>query len=680
MVKAEESVLRDIIAGEKQFQVPLYQRPYQWTVTQWQTLWEDIATLSQEREANNNGPTHFIGSFVIVPLIDGMRRASKFLVVDGQQRLTTLTLLLAAIRDYREEQVPGSGDRVHTSFLTNPHLPQDFYKLVPTQMDRRAYSEVIDRTISGTLPGRPIEAYRFFYDKLLDYFDGPDGDAEPLEDTVLSGLSAVTIQTGPDDNVHRIFQSLNNTGLRLTQGDLIRNLIFMALPNRGEQLYTDCWLPIQEAIVDNEQIENLFWYDMLRTRSGIKAGDIFSTYQKRLMAMTSEDEIEDEVRRISDAAVFYGRILYPDREPHPMIRTRLERLDTWPSSAHNPLVLEILQRGARGEDTPEETAQSLFILESYLVRSFLTGRRVNGSMFTELTSQLDAGEKTHIQLSMLLSTGTRGFATDDELRTSLRTYPYYVKGNARTRKLVLEWLEQTYASKEPVNTRKLSIEHIMPQTLSTPWTKELMRKYGASYTTEFEVLKHTLGNLTLTGYNSELSNTLYADKRAAYADSALRMTKEVATYETWGFEEIRLRADRLAERIITTWWGPMGADDMRDVVAPRWRKVHQVIENIPAGRWASYNDIAEATGVLAQKISTYLSQRAVDGSHRVLRNDGSVDESNLRLGAGATLSIRQVLEAEGATFTRGRADGLSRLAGAEVAVLAAGERLDVPTA
>lgn len=240
MVAARETTIQELLEGTKQYQIPLYQRTYSWSKDQLERMWADIVLLAEDRRHDHQA-THFVGSLVLAPgANNGPTGIQEYLVIDGQQRLTTLTLLLCALRDHRaEHESPEHRARIDQQFLTNPWKNGDQrLKVVPTQADRASYRLSVDGShLAGgeDLIGR---AYSFFLSKLL----GEDllGDllAEDVENAVLLGLSVVSVTAQTGDNVYRIFESLNNTGLQLSQADLLRNYIFMRLPSQGESVYT----------------------------------------------------------------------------------------------------------------------------------------------------------------------------------------------------------------------------------------------------------------------------------------------------------------------------------------------------------------------------------------------------------------------------------------------------------
>lgn len=669
MVKADEAILKKVLEGENQYLVPLYQRPYQWDTDQWQTLWDDIVELVQDRRENPR-TTHFIGSLVLVP-VDAAQSAvsiSRFLVVDGQQRLTTLTLLLAAIRDYRNTyEKPNAGERIHNTYLTNQYEEGERHvKLVPTQRDRDAYFAVINRDAHSGGDDQVGAAFRFFRSKLEEFDNSEDPDnIAHLESAILMGLSVVSISTHPEDNVHRIFQSLNNTGLKLTQGDLIRNFIFMELPTRADSVYQRYWLPMQNQLPDNEALEQLFWLDLLGTKPTLKMNDTFSAYQKKLSTLKTEKKIEEEVARMAALAGQYALILDPAREKDPAVRFRLERLKTWDASTPHSLMLELLKRREQGSVGNEELERALHLIESYLVRRLLMGQSTQGlnRIFPQILNQLEEGEPVDLQVQRLLSTGRRHFASDEAVRKSVMESPYFLNGRRLHRSVVLRWLEESFNSKEPVDTSKLSMEHIMPQTLNAAWRAELGAVYGEDQVDEVHnATVHTLGNLTLTGYNSEMGNKPFGLKKSAYMASGLALNRSLERFDAWGPEQIKQRADMLTEQIISTWPGPIIATRMETDLSPLWTKVRAIVATIPAGHWASYGDVAAAAGTNAQSVGNHLADHQVLNAHRVLRGDGAVAENFRWLDPQEPRTAREVLTSEGLEFTAsGKADPQVRM-------------------
>lgn len=680
MVAAQETSLQRILEGSSQYLVPLYQRPYGWGDEQLRELWTDVTQLAEDR-LDDPHATHFIGSVVLAPAPASVAgTVTRFLVVDGQQRLTTLTLLLAAIHDFLRE-VDGApsrdSERIRHTLLTNQYNDDpDRLKLVPTQVDRPAYAAVIDGRPLPADGGQVAEAYAFFRTQLAALTAAEDlaYGLTQIVDAVVSGLSVVSISAHANDNVHRIFQSLNNTGLMLTQGDLLRNYLFMRLPTRSEEVYRTHWLPLQESL-GNERIETLFWIDILHKRPKVKQGQTFVTQQARLERFTTEAQIVADVERIARLGRLYLRILQPDNETDPQVRLRLARLAQWDSLTPAPLVLHLLVLREQGEATDEQVATAILYIESLLVRRFLIGRTTMNlnRLFAEAVPQLDTTRPVDEALRTYFSSGRKHFATDKQLIESIPTQPLYLTGRAAQRKVLMTWIEGLFATKESVDPATLTIEHVMPQTLSQPWRAQLAAEYGADNVDEqHERYVHTLGNLTLTGYNESLGNREFAHKRQTLAASSIRMNQEIAAHESWGLGQIEKRGLALTERIIDFWPGPVATSNLP--ANPLWEELRHVLAALPAGRWTTYGDLAALLGTAAQPLGNHLRTHPLPNAHRVLGAQGMFAAGFTWPDPNRTDDPREILEGEGVHFSSsGRAASAQRLSPTELAALRTGD-------
>jgi hypothetical protein len=399
--------------------------------------------------------------------------------------------------------------------LTNPwKSEQHRLKLMPTQADRDAYRACVDATAHAGGSDPIGVAYRFFASQLL-VADDPDDPADigGIEDAVIAGLSLVSVTAQQGDNAHRIFESLNNTGLRLTQGDLLRNYLFMRLPTRAANVYQSLWLPLQKTLSSSD-LELLFWLDLVQRDARIKQSEIYSGQQARLDRLESEAEIEAEVARFAQLGALLVTILDPSQETDNDVQRRLRRLNSWGTTTVYPLLLHLFERRAQGTATSAQLASAMLFVESFFVRRLLIGRatsninRILLSVVTEMDSAMPVDEAVRAYLS----TGRKYYATDEEMRSGLVTVPYYLNGRPAQRALVLQWLEESYGSKEPVDPKGLTIEHVLPQTPTKAWKAAIASDLGPDENVDevYESLLHTLGNLTLTGYNSELSNAAFA--------------------------------------------------------------------------------------------------------------------------------------------------------------------------
>lgn len=667
MVAANETTLTELLGGPIQYLVPLYQRPYQWGKKELRTLWRDLVELVEDRNAGEQS-SHFVGSVVLSPNPASVAGGiSKFLVVDGQQRLTTLTLLLAAIRDHLDKRDPEglAGEEIQETYLINKFKKDpEHLKLVPTQKDRASYSAIIKRSMNRGGDDNVGFAYRFFLAQ-LESLEGGENDVgiREVQDAVLTGLAIVSISTHPDDNVHRIFQSLNNTGMKLTQGDLIRNYIFMRLPSSGDTVYEQYWKPMQEQL-ENEQIEHLFWIDLASEHPTAKLDDTFNLQQRRLDAMSSEFEVEKDVKRLSSLGSLYKLILEPGEETNPEVRHRLQRIGEWGSNTPHPLMLKFLEMREHGSVDSHQLAEALHIIEAYLIRRFLIGKATQGlnRIFRAAVSAVGATQPIDEWISDYLSSGRRHYVGDKELRDAIARTPYFLTGNRKHRKTLLTWLEREFESQEPVDTTRLSIEHVMPQTLTPAWQDYLAENSDQEDMREaYDASVHTLGNLTLTGYNSQMSNRSFVEKKKELIRSGVRLSQSITVQDKWGPEEITRRGDALADLIIDRWPGPVESTIDSDE-NPIWIKLRQILAALPAGKWTTYGDLAAAIGSAAQPVGNFLATRIVPNAHRVLRSGGVVSESFEWIDEKETRQPVEILTEEGVEFTkRGRAIERQRL-------------------
>ncbi|WAL67687.1 DUF262 domain-containing protein [Amycolatopsis cynarae] len=663
--------------------MPLYQRTYSWKDGQLERLWDDLVQLAKDR-VDDPELTHFMGSVVLAPSpANGPTGVQEFLVIDGQQRLTTLSILLCAIRDHRaKHESLEHRERIDQQYLTNRWKPEkQRLKLVPTQADRAAYLACLDATPQAGGSDRIGAAYRFFSAQLAATDDpGDPADIERIEDAVISGFALVSVTAQRGDNAHRIFESLNNTGLKLTQADLLRNYLFMRLPTRGDAVYESLWLPLQENLT-SDQLELLFWLDLVQRDPRIKQTDTYVRQQRRLDKMHTEEEIEQEVTRFGRLGAFLRTILDPARETDPAVRHRLERLGAWGTTTVYPVLLNLLDRREQGTASSAEIATAMLYLESYFVRRLLIGRAtasINRVMLSAVT-EMDPSVSVDQAIRDYLSSGRKYYASDRDIRSAVQSVPYYLNGRPNQRALVLQWLEETYSSKEPVELSSLTIEHVLPQTPTAEWRHTLAEDLepGEDFQQVHEAIVHTLGNLTLTGYNAKLSNSAFKVKRAQFAASGLLMNQEIAQEERWGRPQILHRADTLADRVISEWPGPTSRDSgASGASAPAWDVLTKALAELPAGSWTTYGDLAALMGshpvAVGQRLATV---GPIPNAHRVLQSDGKVSPNFAWLDPERTDKPRDLLEAEGVTFDQhGRAnpeqrrttDDLALLIGAEV--------------
>lgn len=671
-MKASETTVRNLLQGEKQYVVPLYQRRYSWKRRDLAQLWADIMRVAED----GSNTTHFLGSVVLSPSPSNTPTGvQSWLVVDGQQRLTTLSILLCAIRDHVRETDEQLAAKIDDMYLFNKYASgMERYTLLPTKADRAAWLALVEREPGAGGEDRIGEAYRFFRSALVQADDPDDRkDFARIEQTVAARLSLVEIAAHPDDNVHRIFESLNYTGQPLTQADLLRNYLFMRLPARGDHVYERQWLPLQELLTD-KQLEELVWLDLvLRGDDRATQEAIYQSQQQRLNQLPDEKAIEQWIVDLHKKARLFHKILNPQSVTDPELRRALDRLHRWGAAVVHPIALHVLLANEAGSLSSSEAADALRVVESYLVRRMIAGiasantNRILMSLVKDLGDQVPSAKA----ITRALSGVRKKFPTDQHIRDAVLVNSFYWLGRGPQRSYVLRCIEEDYEHKEPINfdTAKLTIEHVLPQSLNDEW-REMLRpdlRDGETVQELHSSLVHTLGNLTLTAYNAKLANDGFEAKRVVLRDSGLAMNREIAETPRWGRDEILARGRALAERIIKIWPSPDESVGTAPA-SPRWSLMDQALACIPAGRWTSYSDIAELVGGFHRSVASRLASVPRPNAHRVLKIDGSISADFRWPDPDRHDDPRALLEAEGVRFDdTGRAAAEQRMTANDLA-------------
>lgn len=381
-------------------------------------------------------------------------------------------------------------------------------------------------------------------------------------DAVLAGLECVVISAEAQDNVHRIFESLNNRGTELTQADLIRNYVFMRLTSGAAQFYEFSWMPLEKQFTADE-LTLLFWLSLVRDQPTITQRQTYVEQQKRLQQMTTPTQLKSALRRVMDDAVLLELILRPERESSIKVQLRLQRLKDWGSTTAQPMLMYLLRLRAEGKADSHQVSRAMRYLESYYVRRMVMGRatmNMNRVLLAAPNHLHAARGPVDEEFRKYLSGDGKHWATDDELRKEVVQTPFYRHGRAHQKMLVLKWIERELGDMEVDFDPDLTIEHVMPQHLTQAWRAELLRGQPAGTSADYlhGQLVHTLGNLTLTRRNSSLSDKSFGDKKAIIHKygSNLKMNKDVTPSHHWDATKIQWRSKLMVERIIKNWPGP----------------------------------------------------------------------------------------------------------------------------
>jgi len=301
-MQASETKFQPIIEGTKQYVVPLFQRSYSWDKRQWDVLWGDILLLYEQE----NPRPHFMGSIVTMPTVSVPQGVAKYLLIDGQQRLTTIFILLSLLRDKaRQNKQEKLAEKINNSFLINSYENDtDQYKLLPTQSDRKAYQQIILNT-PNPYPSQVLECYKFFERKVRQN----SSDLERLLRLISNDLSIVSIVLSTDDNPHLVFESLNAKGRPLTQADLIRNYFFMRIHiNEQEIVYSQYWEPMQRSLANN--LTECIRHYLMKDGTVINQNDVYFALKERI----GNNDALGYLKDLSKFANYYWKLISPEYE------------------------------------------------------------------------------------------------------------------------------------------------------------------------------------------------------------------------------------------------------------------------------------------------------------------------------------------------------------------------------
>lgn len=624
-MKAQETALKPMIEGTRQYAVPLYQRRYAWTRDDWDSFWLALAGQYHIiRSGKRAQSTHFLGSLVVHPTQISAHGVTIFNIIDGQQRLTTAFVLLIALRDHWDDEEERA--RIAETYLVNKFKKGDLkYKLLPGLQDRKDLILLLDGKPQQTT-GQIGQAYAYFTRKLDLLKEGRELDLDDLESALLTRLEVVDITTDSGDNAHRIFQTLNSTGRSLSQVDLLRNHFFMLLPSQAEDAYTKYWHPIESRL--GPQVDIFFWSDLIARNKGAEGTSRDGVYRKwsEILAAFGEDEsaILGTLEAISTSAEHFGWMVDPPTAPKSLTEP-LKRLREWGAWVHYPLTLLVLDSYASGATSTPDTALALRYIESFMVRRMLCGIPTNNlnRLFTTTVAQVRGSKDLAYAVRAALSTGGKYWPTDEELLITVEEHDFYRSQRATQRQFVLRRLEESLSHEHPDwSAASYTIEHIMPQTLTADWWEHL----GPDSTDAYEAMLHTLGNLTLTTANAKLSNDMAQRKMDILSGSFLTLNQQIVeTGDHWNYEDIRARSRKLGDLAIAEWPGPVADETLLDT---RWREVVRAhLAGLSGSEWTTLEDIESVSDAPTTDIREFILTARPEGHERLLNFDGTIDVS-----------------------------------------------------
>jgi predicted transport protein len=602
-MKAIDRPFTKIINGTTQFVIPVFQRDYSWSEAQCDQLWRDVLRIASE--PGDRG--HFLGSLVYVSTGDSSAGFTRWLLIDGQQRLTTLTLLLTALRDHiKASDWTGSPDgptakRIDAYFLKNVQEEGGrLHKLVL----RRHDEGTLDALLEGTeYPGEVSERIRENYDFFREKLQGEDPEI------VYRGVGRlivvdVTLDRGIDDP-QLIFESLNSTGLDLSQSDLIRNFILMRLPEREQtRLYETYWSKIENLFRGSERTFDAFVRDYVALRTQVskqeKADEIYFAFRREFGSVGSDfGKLDHFLKELLRFARYHAAFSIGTEAPVEFRASlaKLRHLVDVPAT----LVMRLFQCfDAHRTLTAGEFAQALSLMESYVFRRAICGEQTRGYwlIFASLAYRISTERPLEsLQVGLARLPETYRFPTDEEFRRALEERDIYSK---RVCFDLLDRLENE-GSREPSDTSTYSIEHIMPQNEKVPieWRQML----GDDWQRVHQEWLHRLGNLTLTAYNSTYSDRPFEEKKSVaggFSESSVRLNKYVREQPVWTVEQIKTRGAALAKRALTIW--PQLVVDKKAIEQARETEMRERAERRDAGKVPMSAVARELFDVLRERV------------------------------------------------------------------------------
>jgi uncharacterized protein with ParB-like and HNH nuclease domain len=614
---ARVKTVREILHSGDQYIVPFFQRFYSWDHEHWKRLLDDLMSLV---DSPGDG-MHFLGPLVCTPAQHVPGEVTAYQLIDGQQRLTTLTLVLISLRDLcRENNLADLAEEIHEDFLVHKRRSDlQHYKIVPRIGDREALIAILDgKEFTEFKDFRLLKGLRFFAKELRKYVDSDPQAQLPSLFRALTAQMSLVVITVAGENPYEIFESLNSTGLPLEQSDLIRNYVFMevALPNQ-EAFFREHWAGYESAFEARDEfaamdVTSFYRNYLMRTGAYSKRNEIYIDFKTQ----NRERELEPatQVAELSRFARFQSWLDRPSTCKQQSLRQWLWEISLLDITTAHPLLLALLDRWEMKSLTTEDLGQCIQDLSSFVLRRSITGEstRPYGRWFPEATKVIASDPVNDLRNYW----SSRGWPTDTQFVRAMVEFQLYRRERSKCR-LILDRLEASYGHKERVDPSALTIEHVMPQTVGDDeYGKSWQEVLGPGWYELHQQWVHTIGNLTLTGYNPDMSNRGYQSKRLWLIDSNLVLNSHFKSSESWSVDEIRTRGKRLATEIAALWPNPIASIENSGDVASN-RNSNRIDFDIEGLRALSIQRLETKLGydLIREGEAKFLGR---DGSHFVL--------------------------------------------------------------
>lgn len=542
-----------ILNGTKQFLIPIYQRYYSWTEKQCTRLWDDIVEMQTHGKKE-----HFIGTIVDIAEV-AQSTMQKFMIIDGQQRVTTLIIMLVALRNYAIETGNNfiNAEEVENTYLKNAYKKDDeHYKLILTQKDKDALLCLIEnKPFPESVNNSKIFGNLKFFDEKIKSNELPP---EKIFDALGKLLFVEITLDRENDDPQEIFESLNSTGLDLSQSDLIRNYILMRLDvDEQNFVYEHFWHPMENLFNVEKAPERMdrFFRDYLTMKLS-RVPKIDRIYEEfKSFSTDNKTPIRKFCKELFDFAKIYTDIIFK-KSDNQKVKTLYEDIVDLKMEVSYPFLLKVHADKNAGKITENDLIEILSLCESCVLRRNICDLPSNvlNKMFASMGGDIvDDDYMNSVRATFILKTGSAEFPDDKRFSSEFEKRDIY---NMKSRNFILSHLEN-FESKNFIKVENCTIEHIMPQNaeLSPQWQKEL----GENWSEIQKEYLHTIGNLTLTKYNSEMSDKPFAEKmnmKGGFKQSPFSLNESIVTVTHWNERAIKNRAVVLSQKAAKIWTYP----------------------------------------------------------------------------------------------------------------------------
>lgn len=582
MMDVADFGLMEFLRQPQQLTIPIYQRKYSWEDTQCKQLLNDIIEISK---SNKEG--HFVGSIVFQ---SHHGRFIKSVIIDGQQRITTMSLLIAALTKFilknDFEEIEDSAKELAYDYLFNSTKSGNLrYKLVLTEDDNSTYRKILDNVLSDndvkffdSDAYRLKKSYEYFVknikkDNVVDIWNG------------LYKLYVVSIDLKGNNSPQSVFESLNSTGKDLAKSDLIRNFLLMDLkPEQQEIIYNSYWHDVDLLFEKTDAKFDEFIRNYLILRRGkVLQKDIYVAFKEEAKEFENIEELIKDVVRYSQ----YLANITLGKEKDLKLRQAFDNFNKLSYDTVHPFLLALYSDYEYNKISKEEFLEIVKLTESYTFRRNVCGldstylRKIYAEMYSKINKENYVDSYKYILTNL---SDLHRMPSDEEFESSLTNRNMYEFNN---KKYFLETLENNSFKERTIVDEKIQIEHVMPQTLTPIWKEEL----GEDWANIHKEYIHSLGNLTLTGYNPELSNHSFSSKKEEFENSKFTLNKYFTKLEKWDKEEIIKRRDFLIGEAKKIWEYPSVSNEITekyDIV-----EVEETNENVKKRYWTKLNQKAK---------------------------------------------------------------------------------------